>query len=414
MPAPIAVSPLEALAAVTGKIKQGAVERIDTESAAGRYLAEPLHGAARSAGQPADPPGVLRSSCDGYALPDGCGVGDRLSLIEKQADPETSGDRRIPSGSAIRVETGDLLPDKTWGVLPADDGTLLGTGKLRVERLPQAGEGVLGRDGGKPMIFETGSLLSTRHQAYLLAAGREKVCVHTPPRVGMLLLGDELTDLKTDLETGQVHDLNGYWLRDAIEDLGLEVISLGISEDGPAGLRKHLVRCHTRQVDVLILSGGTGSGITDRTAEAIQELNGSVLFEKLSLHGCDSLVFGKLNNMDVLGLSGLPLNCSAAFDLFCRPLLLARSGASKGYWNWACMTYLDEILAPLPPLDNRPEDWCLQVGKLSDHSPEALTQPTVKTWNPETLFSPVAAGSEGWVLRPPKPEGKPVFFARQQ
>ena len=78
------------------------------------------------------------------------------------------------------------------------------------------------------------------------------------------------------------------------------------------------------------------------------------------------------------------------------------------------MTYLDEILAPLPPLDNRPKDWCLQVGKLSDHSPEALTQPTVKTWNPETLFSPVAAGSEGWVLRPPEPEGKPVFFARQQ
>ena len=178
--------------------------------------------------------------------------------------------------------------------------------------------------------------------------------------------------------------------------------------------RKHLVRCHTRQVDVLILSGGTGAGITDRTAEAIQELNGNVLFEKLSLHGCDSLVFGKLNNMDVLGLSGRPLSCSAAFDLFCLPLLLARSGASKSYWNWAAVTYLDEILTPPPPLDNRPEDWCLQVGKLSQSSTENLTQPIVKTWNPETLFSPVAAGSEGWVLRPPQPEGEPVFFARQQ
>jgi len=414
MPAPIAVNPLEALAAVTGKIKQGAVERIDLESAAGRYLAEPIHGAARSAGQPADPPGTLRASCDGYALPDGCGAGDRLSLREEPPGLATHDDRQIPSGSAIRVETGALLPGKTWGVLPAEDCTLLGSGKLRIERLPQAGEGILGLDNGKPMIFEAGSLLSTRHQAYLLAAGVEKVCVHSPPRVGMLLLGDELTDLKTDLEVGQVHDLNGYWLRDAIEALGLEVIPLGISEDGPAGLQKHLVRCHTRQVDVLILSGGTGAGITDRTAEAIQELNGNVLFEKLSLHGCDSLVFGKLNNMDVLGLSGRPLSCSAAFDLFCLPLLLARSGASKGYWNWAAVTYLDEILTPPPPLDNRPGDWCLQVGKLSESSTENLTQPIVKTWNPETLFSPVAAGSEGWVLRPPQPEGEPVFFARQQ
>ena len=414
MPAPIAVNPLEALAAVTGKIKQGTVERIDLESAAGRYLAEPLHGAARSAGQPADPPGILRASCDGYALPDGCGAGDRLSLREEPPALATHDDRQIPSGSAIRVETGALLPGKTWGVLPAEDCTLLGSGKLHIERLPQAGEGILGLDNGKPMIFEAGSLLSTRHQAYLLAAGVEKVCVHSPPRVGMLLLGDELTDLKTDLEVGQVHDLNGYWLRDAIEALGLEVIPLGISEDGPAGLQKHLVRCHTRQVDVLILSGGTGAGITDRTAEAIQELNGNVLFEKLSLHGCDSLVFGKLNNMDVLGLSGRPLSCSAAFDLFCLPLLLARSGASKGYWNWAAVTYLDEILTPPPPLDNRPGDWCLQVGKLSESPTENLTQPIVKTWNPETLFSPVAAGSEGWVLRPPQPEGEPVFFARQQ
>ena len=414
MPAPIAVNPLEALAAVTGKIKQGTVERIDLESAAGRYLAAPLHGAARSAGQPADPPGTFRASCAGYALPDGCGAGDRLSLREEPPALATHDDRQIPSGSAIRVETGALLPGKTWGVLPAEDCTLLGSGKLHIERLPQAGEGILGLDNGKPMIFEAGSLLSTRHQAYLLAAGVEKVCVHSPPRVGMLLLGDELTDLKTDLEVGQVHDLNGYWLRDAIEALGLEVIPLGISEDGPAGLQKHLVRCHTRQVDVLILSGGTGAGITARTAEAIQELNGNVLFEKLSLHGCDSLVFGKLNNMDVLGLSGRPLSCSAAFDLFCLPLLLARSGASKSYWNWAAVTYLDEILTPPPPLDNRPEDWCLQVGKLSQSSTENLTQPIVKTWNPETLFSPVAAGSEGWVLRPPQPEGEPVFFARQQ
>ena len=120
MPAPVAVSPLEALAAVTGKIKQGTVERVDLESAAGRYLAEPLHGAARSAGQPADPPGVLRSSCDGYALSDGCGAGDRLSLIDELTGPEAPGDRRIQSGSAIRVETGDLLPDKTGAGLKVE------------------------------------------------------------------------------------------------------------------------------------------------------------------------------------------------------------------------------------------------------------------------------------------------------
>lgn len=315
-------------------------------------------------------------------------------------------------GPGVEWRSGPPLPINTWAILPVGDGTLLVGGKLRIDHLPQPGEGIAGKETSSPGEFKSGSLLSPREQAYLLAAGIQNVGVHCLPRVGVLLLGNELTDLKAEKEEGQVYDLNGYWLTSSIQALGLDVIPFGISEDGPEGLRKHLVRCHTRQVDILMISGGTGAGITDRTAEAIREMNGKVLFEKLSLHGCDSLVFGKLNNMDVLALSGRPLSCAAGFDLYGRPLILARSGAAKGYWNWANVLYQDETLTPPPPSNNRQLEWCLQAGKLIGNRSEPVTLPVVKAWNPETLFSPVVPGSEGWILRPPGPLENPVYFSR--
>ena len=151
-------------------------------------------------------------------------------------------------------------------------------------------KGILHKKKGAVRSYSRGSLLSQRLLSSLLAAGIEKVNVHSLPKIGVLRLGDELADLGSELGPGQVYDLNGYWLLDSIRSFGLEVISLGISEDGPAGIHKHLGRCRTRKIDVLIICGGTGDGITDRTAESIRELNGKVLLERISLEGCQEVL----------------------------------------------------------------------------------------------------------------------------
>lgn len=411
MPAPTSVNPLEALDAVTGKIKHPRTIRVGVEEAEGSYLAEPISGPARRSSFPSDPPGEPRSALDGYALADGCGTGDILDCKKSLANLLNSGREVIPAGKTFRVETGEPLPAKVWAILPIQNSTLLDGDKIRIDHLPQPGEGVLGRSAPPPGTLEAGRLLTRRHTAHLLAAGVASVNVFARPRVGVLLLGEELTDLKTEAEKEQVYDLNGYWLISEIEALGLDVVPFGISEDGPGGLQKHLVRCHTRRIEVLILCGGMGSGINDRTGESIRELNGKVLFERLSLQGCSSLLFGKLNDMDVLGLSGSPLSCSAGFDLFCRPLLLARSGASGFYWNWAAATFEDEMLEPPLLTESAPGAWFLQAGKSSGKSSESHTPQVVKTWNPETPFSPFAPGSQGWVLRPGDPEATAVYFS---
>ena len=234
--------------------------------------------------------------------------------------------------------------------------------------------------------------------------------MHSLPKIGVLRLGPELVDLSSEADAGQVYDLNGYWLLDAIRSFGLEVISLGISEDGPAGIHKHLGRCRTRKIDILIVCGGIGDGINDRTAESIRELNGKVLLERIALEGCPGILYGKLAGMDVLALSGTPLACAAGFDLFARPLLLARSGAGEVYWNWAAHTYANEMLATPQAGKNHEINWLLQVGKHREYTSDVLSPSVVKSWNPETPFTPMAAGSQGWVLLPAGSGNSTVFF----
>ena len=407
---PEVVSPIEALEIVTGKIKQAPIVQMDTAAAAGHYLGEELPGHPAGACFPFDHPASYRSCCDGYALPPGSGLHDELEVAGTVTGP---GDGTAPlpePGFASRVESGALVPESTWAILPAKNTTLLDTGKIRIDQLPAPGNGVLGGKENPGRAYSRGCHLSQRLVATLLAAGIDKVNVHSQPRIGVLLLGDELVDLGSEAGDGQVYDLNGYWMLDAIRSLGLEVVPLGISDDGPAGLHKHLGRCRTRKIDVLILCGGTGDGINDRSAESIRELNGKVLLEKIALSGCPSILYGKLAEMDILGLSGAPLACAAGYDLYARPLLLARSGAGELYWNWAAHSCTNEILATPPACENPQETWILQVGKRREYSSELLPPEVVKSWNPGSPFTPVEAGSQGWALLPPGAENTPVFF----
>lgn len=410
MPPPVVADPIEALEIVTRKTKQGRVEQIDTETASGRFLAEDLPGLSPGSAFPADPPEVRRAACDGFTLSAGSGLHDEMELVGNPAGPGPGVTVCPADGQTSRVEAGASLSGGIKAILPTRHATLLDTGRIRIEQLPRPGNGLLGGSEGSRRIYSQGSRLSPRILAALLSSGVNKVNVHSLPRIGVLFLGDELADLKSEHCDGQVDDLNGYWLLDSIKALGLEVVPLGISEDGPEGVHKHLGRCRTRKIDVLVLSGGTGDGVNDRSAESIRDLNGKVLLERISLHGCSSLLFGKLANMDVIGLSGAPLACAAGFDLFARPLLLARSGACEGYWNWADQGCADEMLATPPGPENRESTWVLQVGKYRRNSSEVITPAVVKSWNPETPFTTQAAGSQGWVLRPPGSGNAAVFF----
>ena len=100
---PEAASPIEALNIVTGKIKQGSIDKIDLETADGHYLAEELAGPPAEGAFPFDPAKACRSSCDGFALPPGTGLHDELELIGQVSQPAGEAAPLPEAGFACRL-----------------------------------------------------------------------------------------------------------------------------------------------------------------------------------------------------------------------------------------------------------------------------------------------------------------------
>lgn len=407
MAPPKTVTPPEALAIVTSECQPPRERTLSVDEIRGFYLAAPLRTLPMDSTFPGDPPGTLRAAWDGLVLREGVKVGDELRIrgVSRSQDPPPA---ELPApGATYRVECGARLTADVHAVLPVTWFVLVGSERARVVRLPAPGAGVAGRGRDRARSWETGTRIDAPLQAFLLGRGIAEVRVHEKVRVGILLVGDELTDLGAQAGEGEQQDLNGFWLGEMVGALGLDVIPLGIHADAPEAVRKVFLRCRARRVDVLLATGGIGDGVHDRLGEAVRGMDSHVFFERLALEGISSLLFAKVWGMDILGMSGRPLAAAATYELFARPLLLARQGAASRYWDWRECSYPSRTEAPTSPTIETWRLWGASLGPDDEHAAGVLAH----CWQPESLFSPVVAGVSGWALQPP--DGTPseaVFF----
>lgn len=112
-----------------------------------------------------------------------------------------------------------------------------------------------------------------------------------------------------------------------LEQLGCEVINLGIIPDDPDRLREAFIEAD-RQADVVISSGGVSVGEADYTKEILEEL-GEIGFWKLAIKPGKPFAFGKLNNSWFCGLPGNPVSATLTFYQLVQPLL-AKLGGNGG------------------------------------------------------------------------------------
>jgi len=439
MPPPKTLDPLEALSIVTTKLKKSQPVDVAIDEARGLVLAEVIDGPLVGSAFPGDELGLERAAVDGYVLPRGVGVGDELEVTMTIADSSSRLGALPASGETCRVECGVALPSGAHSIVSAVLVTVIAEGVVRIEHLPEDGDGIVGRDsvragirGPDDRVFERGTRIDARLQAFLLAAGRDSVRVFPQVRIGVIAFGAELTDLRAAAMAGAsrasvdseeaegatispeppVSDLAGYWLADALRSLGARVFDLGTIPDDPQAFWRSLHACHTRDLDMLVLCGGLGDGLGDRTSESILDAQGQVFFEKLDAHGLSRFLFAKCSEVDVLGLSGEPLAMAAGFDLLARPSVLARSGLRREAWDWSLGRLPHQAQSPPPTRDaaHSPNPWIvapafrkiLPQNSLSEvgEPAERLFSAIVHSWAPESPFAPVSTGADGWAVWP--------------
>nr|VUD29286.1 Molybdopterin biosynthesis protein MoeA [Raoultella sp. NCTC 9187] len=162
----------------------------------------------------------------------------------------------------------------------------------------------------------------------LASLGIADVEVVRKVRVAVFSTGDELQLPGQPLGDGQIYDTNRLAVHLMLQQLGCEVINLGIIADDPAKLRAAFIAAD-QQADVVI------SSVASRSAKRITPKRSSKSRPKSASGSWRSsranpLPFGKLSSSWFCGLPGNPVSATLTFYQLVLPLLAKLSGSASG------------------------------------------------------------------------------------
>ncbi len=281
---------------------------------------------ARDIVSPLNVPGFDNSAMDGYAvrLAD-LQAGQPLPVAGKAfAGQPFSGE--WPAGTCVRIMTGAPVPAGCDAVVMQEeteqtDGGVRFTAEVkRGQNIRRVGEDItLGAT-----VFAAGQKLTVAELPVLASLGIPEVDVIRRVRVAVFSTGDELQLPGQPLKDGQIYDTNRLAVHLMLEQLGCEVINLGIISDDPDKLRAAFIEAD-KSADVVISSGGVSVGEADYTKTILDEL-GEIAFWKLAIKPGKPFAFGKLANSWFCGLPGNPVSAALTFYQLVQPLLATLSG----------------------------------------------------------------------------------------
>jgi len=323
------VVPLEeALRVINSLPLEPKIEEVKLEEALGRVLAEDIE-------SPIDVPPFDRATVDGYAVKskDTWGASETNPVKLKVVGEINAGDIpniELKDGESIYISTGAPLPKGADAVIPFEEVDRENGWVLIYKPVyPDYGVMKAGADipKGKPLL-KKGTKLGFKETALLSAVGFEKIKVSVKPRVAVISTGNEIVLPGKGLKYGQIYDINGRAVSDAIRELGGEAYFLGIARDDRESLKEKILE--GLKYDIIIISGGASGGIRDLTASIIEEL-GEIKVHGIAIQPGKPTIIGLIDGKPIFGLPGYPTSCLTNFTLLVAPLIKKLLGLDQEY-----------------------------------------------------------------------------------
>ncbi|MCR4268833.1 gephyrin-like molybdotransferase Glp [Nitratireductor sp. ZSWI3] len=312
----------EALERILEGVRPLPAEMVPIAEADGRVLARPL--AATRTQPPFD-----ASAMDGYAVraADVRSVPVQLDLIGESAAGNRFAGELAP-GQAVRIFTGAPVPKGADTILIQENARPAAGN--RVEALSAADKGRHIRRAGLDFregdaILEEGRLMTPPAIGLAAAAGHAAVPVRTLPLVAVLATGDELVLPGEPCGPDQIVASNGFAIGALAKAEGARILDLGIVADDTAAITAAVRKAGDAGAQVLVTLGGASVGARDLVRQALLDAGLSLDFWKIAMRPGKPLMFGRLDEMRVLGLPGNPVSSLVCAHLFLRPLV-ARLG----------------------------------------------------------------------------------------
>ena len=262
------------------------------------------------------------SAMDGYAV---SGKGPWKIVGEVKAGAPMKGS--LKEGTAVKIATGAVIPDKTFGIIrwevaTVDGENLSGDVKEGQDIRPAGLESKKGE-----VLAAAGTILNPGVIGLLAAAGHDSLEVVRAPNATIILLGDEivLDGLPHDC---LVRDALGPQLPGWLQRLGVEVIATEYISD-ELNLVVDAFAKAAKSSDIIFTTGGTADGPRDHVHAAIAELKGELIVDRVKVRPGHPMLLAHINNVPLVGLPGNPQSAIVALLTLGQPVIDALMGRKE-------------------------------------------------------------------------------------
>ncbi len=318
----MALMPVEdARARIVSKVAPLSAEAVLLADARGRVLARPVK--ARRNQPPFD-----SSAMDGYAVQAGDLAATPVSL--KVIGISAAGHRyrgKLRSGEAVRIFTGAPVPKGADAVVIQENVAQQAKPYVSVQHSVTAGQNIRGAGldfKRGDVLLPPGTLLNARDIQLAAAANADVLKVRRKPKVVIFGTGDELVVPGGMPTADQIVSSNGHALAAMAERFGAEALHLGIVKDRLKATERAIARA--KGADILVTTGGASVGDHDYVQEALVNSGVKIDFWKIAMRPGKPFMYGRKDDMHVLGLPGNPVSALVCARLFLKPLLDALLG----------------------------------------------------------------------------------------
>lgn len=295
-------------------------ELVPLRLARGRVLANPITSTVNV-------PPHDNSAMDGYVIDANdpmLVVGGKYAVSDRI--PAGYVGKALLPGTVARIFTGAPIPEGANTVVIQED-TVADGDSIEISELPALGANVrpCGQDIalGAQLLCQ-GRTLKAADIGLLASVGVSEVRVYRKLKIAIMSTGDELIEPPNTLAPGQIYNSNHYTLAAMIEELGMEVVDLGLVADSFAATVEALAR-GAETADCVISSGGVSVGEEDHVKAAVESL-GTLDLWKVAIKPGKPLAFGSVDGVPFFGLPGNPVSSFVTFAIIAKPYLLKYQG----------------------------------------------------------------------------------------
>ena len=268
---------------------------------------------------PINMPPFRQSAMDGYAIK--WSEKNEYTVIEESK----AGDKQnyeLKEAEAVRIFTGALVPDDSDTVIMQEhvkkvDNTIL----IEKKPLKYANIRITGEQIAKGEVaLKKGTQLTAAAIGFLACLGISEVTVYSPPKITLLITGNELQKAGAPLETGKIYDSNSIMLKTALIKAGVKDIEIIHVHDDYEATKEGVYNA-LQNSNLVFISGGISVGDYDFVKKALLANNVSELFYKVNQKPGKPLWFGKKEQVFVFALPGNTASALTCFYIYALPLL---------------------------------------------------------------------------------------------